>query len=60
MADPAKMPATEPVLEVAGLEVHYGHAHALQGVSFSLESGVLAELTVTERTGVKVEQLPSQ
>jgi ABC-type branched-subunit amino acid transport system ATPase component len=42
MAEPAKMPATQPVLEVAGLEVHYGHAHALQGVSFSLESGVLA------------------
>jgi uncharacterized protein (UPF0261 family)/ABC-type branched-subunit amino acid transport system ATPase component len=36
------MPATRPVLEVAGLQVHYGHAHALQGVSFSLESGVLA------------------
>ncbi|MDQ7247520.1 ABC transporter permease [Dongia sedimenti] len=42
MAEPAKMPATEPVLEVSGLEVHYGHAHALQGVSFSLERGVLA------------------
>jgi uncharacterized protein (UPF0261 family)/ABC-type branched-subunit amino acid transport system ATPase component len=42
MAEPAKMPATQPVLEVEGLQVHYGHAHALQGVSFSLESGVLA------------------
>jgi uncharacterized protein (UPF0261 family)/ABC-type branched-subunit amino acid transport system ATPase component len=36
------MPADQPVLEVEGLQVHYGHAHALQGVSFSLESGVLA------------------
>jgi uncharacterized protein (UPF0261 family)/ABC-type branched-subunit amino acid transport system ATPase component len=36
------MPADQPVLEVEGLQVHYGHAHALQGVSFSLGSGVLA------------------
>ena len=36
------MPATQPVLEVEGLQVHYGHAHALQGVSFSLATGVLA------------------
>jgi uncharacterized protein (UPF0261 family)/ABC-type branched-subunit amino acid transport system ATPase component len=42
MAEPARMPADQPVLEVEGLQVHYGHAHALQGVSFSLESGVLA------------------
>jgi uncharacterized protein (UPF0261 family)/ABC-type branched-subunit amino acid transport system ATPase component len=31
-----------PILEVDNLEVHYGHAHALQGVSFTLERGVLA------------------
>jgi len=42
MAEPARMPADQPVLEVEGLQVHYGHAHALQGVSFSLASGVLA------------------
>ncbi|WP_395019249.1 ABC transporter permease [Dongia sp.] len=42
MAEAAKMPASQPVLEVEGLQVYYGHAHALQGVSFSLESGVLA------------------
>jgi uncharacterized protein (UPF0261 family)/ABC-type branched-subunit amino acid transport system ATPase component len=42
MAEAAKMPVDQPVLEVEGLQVHYGHAHALQGVSFSLESGVLA------------------
>src|SRR3954454_6380375 len=42
MAEPAKMAAEQPVLAVEGLQVHYGHAHALQGVSFTLESGVLA------------------
>jgi uncharacterized protein (UPF0261 family)/ABC-type branched-subunit amino acid transport system ATPase component len=42
MAEAAQMPADQPVLEVEGLQVHYGHAHALQGVSFSLGSGVLA------------------
>src|SRR3954469_4425121 len=42
MAEPATLPAMQPVLEVEGLQVHYGHAHALQGVSFSLGSGVLA------------------
>jgi uncharacterized protein (UPF0261 family)/ABC-type branched-subunit amino acid transport system ATPase component len=30
-----------PLLEVAGLDVYYGRAHALQGVSFSLGQGVL-------------------
>jgi ABC-type branched-subunit amino acid transport system ATPase component len=34
--------ARAPVLEVQGLHVYYGHAHALQGVSLSLEHGVLA------------------
>ncbi|HVZ00549.1 MAG TPA: ABC transporter permease [Dongiaceae bacterium] len=42
MAEPAAVPAAAPILEVEGLEVHYGHAHALQGVSFTLERGVLA------------------
>ena len=32
--------ATGPVLVVEGLDVHYGRAHALQGVSFTLERGV--------------------
>jgi uncharacterized protein (UPF0261 family)/ABC-type branched-subunit amino acid transport system ATPase component len=31
-----------PMLEVADLDVHYGRAHALQGVSFTLASGVFA------------------
>lgn len=30
-----------PLLVVEGLDVYYGHAHALQGVSLSLPSGVL-------------------
>ena len=30
-----------PVLVVEGLDVYYGHAHALQGVSFELAGGVL-------------------
>ena len=33
--------ATGPVLVVEGLDVYYGRAHALQGVSFTLERGVL-------------------
>ncbi len=31
-----------PALAVEGLDVHYGRAHVLQGVSFTLERGVLA------------------
>ena len=30
------------MLEIANLDVHYGRAHALQGISLSLEKGVLA------------------
>ena len=30
-----------PVLVVEGLDVYYGRAHALQGVSLTLERGVL-------------------
>jgi len=33
--------AGAPVLVVEGLDVYYGHAHALQGVSFTLAGGVL-------------------
>jgi len=36
------MPPDEgPVLAVEGLDVYYGRAHALQGVSFTIERGVL-------------------
>src|SRR5262249_5218220 len=31
-----------PILEIGSLDVHYGRAHALQGVSLSLEKGILA------------------
>ncbi len=31
----------EPLLEVQGLDVYYGRAHALQGVSLTLDTGVL-------------------
>ena len=34
-------PAKGPVLVVEGLDVYYGRAHALQGVSLTLEHGVL-------------------
>lgn len=37
----AKAKASAPVLEVADLQVHYGHAHVLQGISLKLERGVL-------------------
>ena len=30
------------ILEIKNLDVHYGRAHALQGVSLSLDKGVLA------------------
>jgi uncharacterized protein (UPF0261 family)/ABC-type branched-subunit amino acid transport system ATPase component len=33
--------STAPILQVTGLDVYYGRAHALQGVSFTLEHGVL-------------------
>ena len=31
-----------PALEVKGLDVYYGHSHALQGVDLSLETGVFS------------------
>jgi uncharacterized protein (UPF0261 family)/ABC-type branched-subunit amino acid transport system ATPase component len=31
-----------PVLQISGLNVHYGNSHALQGVDLTLESGVLS------------------
>jgi uncharacterized protein (UPF0261 family)/ABC-type branched-subunit amino acid transport system ATPase component len=41
MADaaPGKIP---PLLQVRGLNVYYGHSHALQGVEFTIHQGVLA------------------
>lgn len=34
--------ASVPMLQVSGLNVHYGHSHALQGVDLTLQSGVLS------------------
>ena len=31
-----------PALEVSGLDVYYGHSHALQGVDLTLDSGVFS------------------
>jgi branched-chain amino acid transport system ATP-binding protein len=36
------VPATEPVLEVSGLNAYYGAAHILQGVDFALDTGAIA------------------
>jgi uncharacterized protein (UPF0261 family)/ABC-type branched-subunit amino acid transport system ATPase component len=37
----AAIPGAGPLLQVEGLDVYYGRAHALQGVSFTLDQGVL-------------------
>jgi uncharacterized protein (UPF0261 family)/ABC-type branched-subunit amino acid transport system ATPase component len=43
MADRGRQPrASAPVLEVGGLNVYYGHSHALQGVDLTLDRGVLS------------------
>ena len=34
--------SSAPVLRVSGLNVHYGHSHALQGVDLTLEHGILS------------------
>jgi uncharacterized protein (UPF0261 family)/ABC-type branched-subunit amino acid transport system ATPase component len=34
--------SSAPALEIRGLDVYYGHSHALQGVNLTLESGVFA------------------
>ena len=38
---PAARNATAPILQVKGLNVYYGHSHALQGVDLTLDHGVL-------------------
>src|SRR5918995_2217298 len=40
MARPRSAPA--PILQVRGLNVFYGHSHALQGVDLTLDHGVLS------------------
>src|SRR5215475_5892219 len=39
MSDTRRAP---PALEVRGLDVYYGHSHALQGVDLTLDSGVFS------------------
>ena len=34
--------SSAPVLQVSGLNVYYGHSHALQGVDLTLDHGVLS------------------
>jgi uncharacterized protein (UPF0261 family)/ABC-type branched-subunit amino acid transport system ATPase component len=41
MAEPAARVVSGPILEIVDLHVHYGRAHALQGVNLRLDRGVL-------------------
>src|ERR1700747_562952 len=41
-ADMNDVRRTAPALEVRGLDVYYGHSHALQGVDLTLEPGVFS------------------
>ena len=38
----AEVRRSAPALEVRGLDVYYGHSHALQGVDLTLDSGVFS------------------
>ena len=42
MAEAATLGNVPPLLQVRGLNVYYGHSHALQGVEFTIHHGVLA------------------
>jgi uncharacterized protein (UPF0261 family)/ABC-type branched-subunit amino acid transport system ATPase component len=42
MAEAAGTGNVPPLLQVRGLNVYYGHSHALQGVEFTIHQGVLA------------------
>ena len=42
MAERRPAPAAKPILQVQDLQVYYGESHALQGVSLSLERGMLS------------------
>src|SRR6201984_1825592 len=41
-ADMSDVRRAAPALEVRGLDVYYGHSHALQGVDLTLDSGVFS------------------
>ncbi|MGA8901543.1 ABC transporter ATP-binding protein, partial [Bradyrhizobium sp.] len=42
MAEPRRPPAAAAVLQISGLNVYYGHSHALQGVDLTLDHGVVS------------------
>jgi uncharacterized protein (UPF0261 family)/ABC-type branched-subunit amino acid transport system ATPase component len=42
MAEPRRTPANSAILQIGGLNVYYGHSHALQGVDLTLQHGVLS------------------
>ena len=42
MPDDRSRSSSAPVLQVSGLNVYYGHSHALQGVDLTLDHGVLS------------------
>ena len=42
MRDDRSRSSSAPVLQVSGLNVYYGHSHALQGVDLTLDHGVLS------------------
>src|ERR1700680_3994544 len=42
MAEPRRPAAANAILQISGLNVYYGHSHALQGVDLALERGVLS------------------
>ena len=44
-----------PALEVRGLDVYYGHSHALQGVDLTLESGDF--IPIEERAASEVTEV---
>ena len=42
MAEPRRPTTSNAILQISGLNVYYGHSHALQGVDLTLEQGVLS------------------
>jgi uncharacterized protein (UPF0261 family)/ABC-type branched-subunit amino acid transport system ATPase component len=42
MAEPRRPPAAAAVLQISGLNVYYGHSHALQGVDLTLDHGIVS------------------
>jgi uncharacterized protein (UPF0261 family)/ABC-type branched-subunit amino acid transport system ATPase component len=42
MAEPRRPTTSNAILQISGLNVYYGHSHALQGVDLTLQQGVLS------------------